>query len=245
MMLCRLFILPLCIKMSLFTSDALARAKLAQCRKKPMHDVCAKNCVKLDSRTNCGKCGNKCAANQACLNGTCSAKPPVWAQYALWPGAPNVSIPASDDYVAQYRQACGAQHRPVREDDATPACLALDKQGLGFSNYTKWQSCGTTQGTQRIVNAPCVPRAIIKHGQPVAYADIYNTERLTPSNVAYYNTCRGFHDARPLFTDEVPKDTAACTYWTVDRPLTADVLGENHRDAACAGKHLIQACMKD
>ena len=227
----------------------MATAKRAQCQKRlGGYDVCGKNCVKLDSPSNCGKCGNKCAANQACLNGTCSAKPPVWAQYALWPGG--VQIPADDDYLAQYRQACGAQHRPPRVDDATPAsCLALEKLGRGFLRhgyYDGWQTCGTTKGTQRIVNAPCVPRAIIKHGEPVAYADIYNTERLTPTNVTYYNTCGGLYGARPLFTDEVPKDTAPCTYWTVDRPPADVPMGENMAyNKACEGKTLTMACMKD
>jgi hypothetical protein len=233
--------------MSLFTSDAMAKAKLAQCRARPGgYDLCNKYCVKLDSLTNCGRCGNKCAANQACLNGTCSAKPPTWKGYALWPGAPNVTIPAQDSFVAQYRAACGAQHRPVREDDSTSvSCLALDKRGLGFLK-DNWATCGTTVGTQRVVNAPCVPRAIIKHGAPVPHADIYNTERLTPMNVTYYNTCGGNYGARPLFTDEVPAGTPACTYWTVDRPASADEMGANMAyNKACEGKTLTMACMRD
>jgi len=246
MMLCRLFFIPFfCIKMSLFTSDAMAKAKLAQCRARPMYDVCAKNCVKLDSLTNCGKCGNKCAANQACVNGTCSSKPPTWKEYALWPGAPNVAIPAQDSFVAQYRAACGAQHRPVREDDQqSVSCLALDKRGLGFLK-DNWATCGTTVGTQRVVNAPCVPRAIIKHGAPVPYADIYK-ERLTPMNVTYYRTCEGNYGARPLFTDEVPAGTPACTYWTVDRPVSPGEQGATMAyNKACEGKALTMACMKD
>ena len=239
--------------MSLSTSEAMFKARRAQCQAKPpakSFDICKQNCITLSSNANCGRCGNKCKQTESCVAATSGSFPYVCAAAAppTWKGYAYPNPPTEEELVKQYKAACGPQFRPVRGKEGTDSCLTLDDSGTSLANRWHqnphyWGSCGKLEGGQKVVNAPCVPR---KNPEIVMSTVDYAEVNRVPSQ-AYYYTCKQ-KGARPMYTDEVPAGTPACTYWTVDRPVRAreGARGENMAyNKACEGKMIQKACNYD
>ena len=247
--------------MSLFTSEAMFKARRAQCQAKPpakSFDICSNQCMTLSLKANCGRCGNKCKQTESCVAATsgsfpyvCAAaappQPPVWTKTVTdvqknWTGMLDIEM------FEDYRKTCGNLFRPQRTTDPGPLTdCRVDDRGNGFEypkNFCfKPEDPADTWGLKtRIYSGACVPKTLDNKFN----LSTTQIDNLTSGYEALPGQCNATSGRLP-FTDEVPDK---CKYWTLKRE-TVEINGVpgypvvDKNFETCGTTNRIIACIKD